>query len=272
LESLDGKVAIVTGAARGIGAGIARCLAREGAHVAVLDLDGPDAEKTAAALARGSIGLACDVADEAAVEPGIKDVVEKLGRLDILVNNAGAGRAPIDPATFRAGSGRFEDLPGEAWDEQLSQNLRTTFVCTKFALPYIRDAGGGSIVNIASIAGISAAPTLPAYAAAKAGVISLSRSLALAHAPANIRVNAILPGFVWTRAWEGLATAMRTRVPQFAERDQRDIFLDVVKKAVPLMREQTPEDIGNLAAFLCGDGAMNITGQAISVDGGITLR
>jgi NAD(P)-dependent dehydrogenase (short-subunit alcohol dehydrogenase family) len=173
LGSLDGKVAIVTGGARGIGAGIARCLARDGAHVAVLDLDGPEAETTAASLATTSIGLACDVAAEAAVERGIKEVAEKLGRLDILVNNAGAGRAPMDPAIFGAGSGRVEDLPGEAWDEQLSQNLRTTFLCTKFALPYIKAAGGGSIVNIASIAGISAQPTLPAYAAAKAGVISL---------------------------------------------------------------------------------------------------
>jgi NAD(P)-dependent dehydrogenase (short-subunit alcohol dehydrogenase family) len=100
----------------------------------------------------------------------------------------------------------------------------------------------------------------------------LSRSLALEHAPANIRVNAILPGFLWTRAWEGLATGMRMTVPQFADRDPRDIFLEVVKNGVPLMREQTPEDICNLAAFLCGDGALNITGQAISVDGGITLR
>jgi NAD(P)-dependent dehydrogenase (short-subunit alcohol dehydrogenase family) len=103
-------------------------------------------------------------------------------------------------------------------------------------------------------------------------VISLTRSLALEHAPANIRVNAILPGFLWTRAWEGLATGMRMTVPQFADRDPHDIFLEVVKNGVPLMREQTPEDIGNLAAFLCGDGAINITGQAISVDGGITLR
>lgn len=272
MGSLDGKVAIVTGGARGIGAGIARCLARDGAKVAVLDLDGPEAEATASSLGHGSIGFACDVADEGTVQRGIADVVAKFGRLDILANNAGAGRAPMDPAIFRPGSGRVEDLPGEAWDEQMSQNLRTTFLCTKYALPHLKAAGGGSIVNIASIAGISAAPTLPAYAAAKAGVISLSRSLALEHAPANIRVNAILPGFLWTRAWEGLATGMRMTVPQFADRDPRDIFLEVVKNGVPLQREQTPDDIGNLAAFLCSDGAMNITGQAISVDGGITLR
>ena len=132
--------------------------------------------------------------------------------------------------------------------------------------------GGGTIVNIASIAGLSASPTLPAYAAAKAGVISLTKSLALDQAPHDIRVNAICPGFLWTRAWEGLATGMQMRIPQYADRDPRDIFLEVVKNGVPLGREQTPEDIGKLATFLASPGARNITGQAISVDGGITLR
>jgi NAD(P)-dependent dehydrogenase (short-subunit alcohol dehydrogenase family) len=160
----------------------------------------------------------------------------------------------------------------QSWDEQLAQNLRTTFVTTKAALPHLTARGGGAIVNIASIAGISASPALPAYAAAKAGVISLTRSLALEHAPSDIRVNAILPGFLWTRAWEGLATGMRMSVPQFADREPRDIFLEVVKNGVPLGREQTPDDIGHLAAFLAGPGARNITGQAIAVDGGITLR
>jgi NAD(P)-dependent dehydrogenase (short-subunit alcohol dehydrogenase family) len=113
---------------------------------------------------------------------------------------------------------------------------------------------------------------LPAYAAAKAGVISLSKSLALDYAPHNIRVNAICPGFLWTRAWEGLATGIRLSNPALADRDPRDIFLDVVKRGVPLGREQTPEDIGELAAFLASDAARNITGQWIAVDGGITLR
>ena len=272
LGTLDGKVAIVTGGARGIGAGIARCLAREGAAVAVFDLDGVAAAETAATLAEAAMSLACDVADEAAVQQSIAEVAQKLGRIDILANNAGAGRAPMDPALFRPGAGTVEAMPAESWDEQLSQNLRTTFLCSKHALPHLKAAGGGSIVNIASIAGISAAPTLPAYAAAKAGVISLTRSMALEQAPADIRVNAILPGFLWTRAWEGLATGMRMTVPQFADREPREIFLEVVKNGVPLQREQTPDDIGNLAAFLCSDGARNITGQAISVDGGITLR
>jgi NAD(P)-dependent dehydrogenase (short-subunit alcohol dehydrogenase family) len=274
MAGLDGKVAIVTGGARGIGAGIARCLARDGASVVILDLDGEAATGTANELGNGAMGLACDVAVEDEVREAIAAVVAKYGGLDILANNAGAGRGPIDFSALpaRMAGGRVEDMAPESWDEQLSQNLKTTYLCTKWALPHLRARGGGSIVNIASIAGITASPTLPAYAAAKAGVISLTRSMALEHAPANIRVNAILPGFLWTRAWEGMATGMKLMAPQFADKEPRDIFLEIVKNGVPLQREQTPEDIGNLAAFLCSEGAQNITGQAISVDGGITLR
>jgi NAD(P)-dependent dehydrogenase (short-subunit alcohol dehydrogenase family) len=274
MAGLDGKVAIVTGGARGIGAGIARCLARDGAKVAILDLDGEAAAGTAQDLGNGSMGMVCDVADEAQIRDAFAQVVATLGGLDIVANNAGAGRGPIDLSAVpaRPGGGRVEDMAPESWDEQLSQNLKTTYLGTKWALPHLKARGGGSIVNIASIAGITASPTLPAYAAAKAGVISLTRSTALEHAPANIRANAILPGFLWTRAWEGMATGMKMMVPQFADREPRDIFLEIVKNGVPLQREQTPEDIGNLAAFLCSEGAHNITGQAISVDGGITLR
>jgi NAD(P)-dependent dehydrogenase (short-subunit alcohol dehydrogenase family) len=159
-----------------------------------------------------------------------------------------------------------------AWDEQLAQNLRSTFLGTKHALPYLKQRGGGAIINIASIAALQAAPTLPAYAAAKAGVISLTKSCALEYAPFDIRVNAICPGFLWTRAWEGMAAMMQRTVPRFAGLSPRDIFLEVVKTGVPLGREQTPEDIGELAAFLASPAARNITGQAIAVDGGITLR
>lgn len=273
MGQLDGKVAVVTGGARGIGAGIATVMATQGANVAILDLDGETAAETAAGLATKSLGMACDVIVEEPLQAAVKRVVEQFGGLDIMVNNAGAGRMPLDPSiTPAAGGARVEGMAAEMWDEQLAQNLRSTFLGTKVAVPYLRSRGGGSIVNIASIAGLSASPTLPAYAAAKAGVISLTRSSALEYAPANIRVNAICPGFLWTRAWQGLATGIKMTVPQFKDREPRDIFLEVVKNGVPLQREQTPEDIGELAAFLSCPGGWNITGQAISVDGGITLR
>ena len=274
MGQLDGMVAIVTGGARGIGAGIAKVMADQGARVGILDLDGETAAATAAGLATPGVGLACDVIVEEPLRTAVKQVVDQLGGLDIFVNNAGAGRMPVDPMSTRptAGGGRVEDMEVQSWDEQLAQNLRSTFLGTKVAVPYLRARGGGSIVNIASIAGLGASPTLPAYAAAKAGVVSLSKSSALEYAPSNIRVNAICPGFLWTRAWEGLATGMKMSIPQYADRDPRDIFLEVVKNGVPLRREQTPEDIGQLAAFLSSPAGWNITGQAISVDGGITLR
>ena len=271
---LAGKIAIVTGGARGIGAGIARVLAAQGARVAVLDLDGREAEKTAAALAVPGMAIVCDVAVEADTASAVQGVIDGLGGLDIVVNNAGVGRGPADPNVPRSAPGSLgtDSMSVARWDEYLSQNLRTTFVTTKAALPHLKARGGGAIVNIASIAGLVASPRLPAYAAAKAGVISLTKSLALEYAPHDIRVNAICPGFLWTRAWEGLAAAMKLSIPEYRALDERGVFLEVVKRGVPLGREQTPEDIGQLAAFLASDAARNITGQWIAVDGGITLR
>lgn len=275
MGQLDRMVAIVTGGARGIGAGIARVMAAQGANVGILDLDGATAAETAASLPTKSIGLEADAIVEESIAAAVGRIVEELGGLDIMVNNAGAGRMPLDPTITRptgGGGGRVEDMAVESWDEQLAQNLRSAYLGTKVAMPHLRARGGGSIVNIASIAGLGASPTLPAYAAAKAGVISLSKSCALEYAPAGIRVNAICPGFLWTRAWEGLATGMKMSVPQMKDMDPRDIFLQVVKNGVPLGREQTPEDIGELAAFLSSPAGRNITGQAIAVDGGITLK
>ena len=272
---LTGKVALITGGARGIGAGIARVMAGQGARVAVMDLDVAEAEKTAAGLPVPGLALACDVAVEADVTAAVSRAIERLGGLDIVVNNAGAGRGPADPEAARAtagAAGALESMSAAAWDAQLAQNLRTTFLTTRATVPHLKARGGGAIVNIASIAGLVASPALPAYAAAKAGVISLTRSLALEYAAHDIRVNAICPGFLWTRAWEGLAERLRAREPRFAALAPRDVFLEVVKHGVPLGREQTPEDIGHLAAFLASDAARNITGQWIAVDGGITLR
>jgi NAD(P)-dependent dehydrogenase (short-subunit alcohol dehydrogenase family) len=265
---LKDKVAIVTGGARGIGAGIARCLAAEGARLALIDIDGVEATATAAALGVEAIGLGCDVSQETQIAAATEKVVARFGGLDILVNNAGGGGQ-----NSMGGVGSpFTNVTQEGWDDQLATNLRTTFATTKAAIPPLQRRGGGSIVNIASIAGLIASVPIPAYGAAKAGVISLTKSLALELAPHNIRVNAICPGFLWTRAWEMLATLMKMGLPQYADAEPRDIFLDQVKRGVPLGREQTPEDIGKLAVFLSSTDGQNITGQAISVDGGITLR
>ena len=262
------KVAVVTGAARGIGAGIARCLAAEGARVAILDLDGTEAEAMAASLGAGAIGFAADVSQEAQATSATEKIVAQMGGIDILVNNAGGGGQ-----NSAGGIGNpFTNVTQEGWDDQLATNLRTTFAATKAAIPHLRQRGGGSIVNIASIAGLIPAVPIPAYGAAKAGVISLTKSLALELAAHNVRVNAICPGFLWTRAWEMLAMMLKMTNRRYAEMEPRDIFLEQCQRGIPLGREQTPDDIGKLVVFLSSDDGRNITGQAIAVDGGITLR
>ena len=262
---LKGKVALVTGGARGIGAAIARAMAGHGARLALLDIDGAEAERMAAGLPVPGMAAACDLADERQVMAAVDAAVERLGGLDVLVNNAGLGR----PA---GRSGRVDDMSAEDWDAQLAQDLRTTFLSTKAAAPHLKARGGGAIVNIASITGLVGSPTQPAQAAAKAGMISLTKSLALDYAPHDVRVNAICPGFVWTRPWERLTADLKRTVPEFAQLAPREIFLEVIKRRVPLGREQTLEDIAQLAAFLGSDAARNITGQWISIDGGTTLR
>jgi NAD(P)-dependent dehydrogenase (short-subunit alcohol dehydrogenase family) len=218
-----------------------------------------------------ALGVAADASDEKAVAEAAARIHRALGGLDVFVNNAGAGTGVLSAEEMASAAG-FEHLPQASWDAQLANNLRTTFAGCKAAIPLLRARGGGAIVNIASIAALVPSPQLAAYGAAKAGVVHLTRSLALELGPANIRVNAICPGYVWTRAWEGLALSMRATRPELRDLSPRQIFLAAVERATPLGREQTPEDMGKLVCFLASDDAKNITGQEIKVDGGITLR
>jgi 3-oxoacyl-[acyl-carrier protein] reductase len=265
---LKDRVAIVTGGARGIGEGIARCLADEGARVAVLDIDGDEAVRTASELGPQHLGAGADASEEEASAVAVGWVVEQCGRLDILVNSAGGGNR----RAAKASGGPFTRVQQEGWDEQMALNLRTAFAPTKAAIPHLERRGGASILNISSVAGLMPSVAMPAYAAAKAGVLSLTRTLALELGPADVRVNAICPGLLYTRAWKVLASNIQKSSPSLADKEPYDVFLDIVKTATPLGREQTPEDVGKLAAFLCSDDACNITGQVISLDGGSTLR
>jgi len=271
MQPLKDKIAVVTGAARGIGLGIAQCLAADGAKVAIIDLDAAEADKAAKALHADGIGLAADASRDDEMGAAARRIADHFGGIDFFVNNAGGAR--VDRPEGREGAGNpFTRISERGWDEQIQTNLRTAFAGCKAAIPHLEKRGGGAIVNIASIAGLMPMVSAPAYGAAKAGVISLTRSLALELAGRQIRVNAICPGMLWTRAWEAMATMMQQSVPAFREMAPRDIFLAHIKKLVPLGAEQTPEDIGLLTAFLCGPGGRNLTGQAITLDGGQMLK
>ena len=271
MKPLHDRVAVVTGAARGIGLGIARCLADDGARIAIIDLDAAEADKAAKTLHPDGIGLAADASRDEDMSAAADRIAAHFGGIDYFVNNAGGARP--DRPEGREGAGNpFTKITERGWDEQVQTNLRTAFAGCKAAIPHLQKRGGGAIVNIASIAGQMPMVSAPAYGAAKAGVISLTRSLALELAGKQIRVNAICPGMLWTRAWEVMANAMKASVPAFKDMAPRDIFLAHIRKLVPLGAEQTPEDIGRLTAFLCGPGGVNLTGQAITLDGGQTLR
>jgi NAD(P)-dependent dehydrogenase (short-subunit alcohol dehydrogenase family) len=267
--SLTDKVVLITGAGRGIGAGIARCFAARGATVVVTDLDESMAADAAAALDTRALGLAADAASQEAMSACFDRVVAEFGGLDVLVNNAGIGGLDLTPDELTAGEGDA-GMSDSEWDDQLKYNLRTAFSSASAAIPRLND--GGSIVNIASIAALSATPDLMAYGAAKAGVVHLTRTLALQLSPRRIRVNCICPGLLWTRAWELLTARMKANQPELSNVPQRQIFDSLVAEITPLGGEQTPEDIGNLAVFYASDEARMITGQVVAVDGGITLR
>jgi len=267
--SLANKVVVVTGAGfpNGIGAGIARCFANENAKVIITDLKGAPIDETAAAMPEDVKGIIADAASQEAMSEAADKVIEQYGRIDVLVNNAGVGdpQPQVDLPTDLLSP----TMSDQAWDTQLVSNLRTTFASSIAVAPKMED--GGSIVNIASVAALGPATGLPAYGAAKAGVVHLTKTHAIQFAPRRIRVNCICPGLLYTRAWEMITAIMKENDPSLANVSQREIFEGVVARTTPLGGEQTPEDIGNLAVFYASDKARMITGAVVAVDGGSSV-
>lgn len=261
---LDGRIALVTGGGRGIGKGIAEVLAREGASLVIADIDMENARTTADELQRAGTRAAVvrmDVTSSESVESAIEEAVSAFGRVDILVNNAGVVGGHI------GGSVITED----DWDSCYEVNLRGSWLVARTLVPHLRTNGGGKIVNIASIAGRKGGAGLAHYNASKAGVISLTQSLARELGPSNINVNAVCPGLLWTDMWRSLEAMIgRDDTPEVV--DRRAYFEAYIKGNCPLQREQTPEDIGKAVAFFASDDAVNITGQALNVDGGIEMN
>ena len=259
---LAGKVAIVTGGGSGIGRGIVLALAREGADVAIPDIQAVNAETVAdelKSLGRKGLAMKTDVTIAADVSAMIERTRETLGKVDILVNNAGMAAPPGMP---------FTNNTEEDWDRTFAVNTKSVFLTCKAIAPYFIERTAGRIINIASIAGPLSALTMPPYSVAKQGVITFTRIVAKELAPHGITVNAICPGVLWTAFWEKLAAHIAATTPAFAGMTARQVFEKRIGDIVPMKCEQTPEDIGNCAAFLASDHARYITGQAINVDGG----
>ena len=264
---LAGKVAIVTGGARGIGRGICLVLADNGADIVVADMNSEGAEAVSAEVAskgRQTMVSTVDMAAPASVEGMVADVLDRFGKIDVLANNAGVGGAP---GWHEHQVGRLED-----WDYAYQVNVRGVILAAEAVAPHMIERRSGKIINIASIAGRQGITTIPHYSASKAAVINLTQALALRLAPHNINVNAICPGLIWTPLWELLAARYRDGNPMLAELSERQVFERRVEAFIPMRREQTPEDIGKLAAFLASEDSRNITGQAINVDGGARLN
>ncbi|GAA1416544.1 SDR family NAD(P)-dependent oxidoreductase [Streptomyces thermospinosisporus] len=242
----DGYGVLITGAARGIGAATARRFAEEGAAVLVADVDGAEAERTASVLRERGLSAEaceCDVADRASVEAAVARCADAFGSLDVLVNNA-AHCSPDTPG--------FEEQPDEQWAADLDITLTGAYRCCRAALPHLAASGHGAIVNIGSVNGLQDFGN-HAYSAAKAGLISLTRTLAGHAGPRGVRVNLVAPGTVRTRAWEG-----------------READLEAVRGLYPLRRVGEPEDVAAAVTFLASRDASWITGATLVVDGGIT--
>jgi len=286
---LMGKVALVAGGGQGIGEGIARCLAEEGADVAICDIHMENAKKVANSameMGRRAIAIDADLTDDGEAQRTIQKTVDFFGRIDILVNNVGG----LSEETMRLmveyyGSLGDPTLPSylrynsELWDRFYQLNLKTHVMLSNAVTPHLVAQKSGSIVNISSVAGRNPDPDNIAYAAFKAGDISITWSMARALAPYNVRVNCICPGFVWTPLWERAATAILDFLrhapggTNMEDLSPNEFWLNyIVKPSTPLGREQTAEDMGRAAVFLVSEDAKNITGQILHVDGGMTTR
>jgi len=244
---LSGKVALVTGAAQGIGKAIAMLLARNEADVVVSDINLEKAQETAneiQGMGRRSVAIKVNVADLKDVERMVEAIVEQFGRIDILVNNAGITR---DRLILR--------MTEEDWDAVLDVNLKGTFNCTKAAIRYMSKQKSGKIVSIASVSGEMGNPGQANYAASKAGVIGFTKTIAREFAGRGINVNAIAPGYI--------QTPMTDAVPEKTKEE--------LKRMIPMERLGKPEDVAQAVLFLVSENSSYITGQVLNVNGGIYM-
>jgi len=244
---LKDKVALITGGARGIGRAIALAFAREGADIAIADVNQEESEKTAKdieALGRKSLPILMDVTNYAKVEEALNKILDKFGKVDILVNNAGITK---DSLLLR--------MNEADWDAVINVNLKGTFNCTKAVSKAMIKQHSGKIINIASIIGIIGNAGQANYSASKAGIIALTKTAAKELASRNINVNAVAPGFIQTEMTARLSEDIKQKM----------------KEAIPLNKFGSPDDVAAVCLFLASEAANYITGQTIVVDGGMVM-
>lgn len=253
MPRLEGKVAVITGAASGIGRGTALCLAKEGAAVVAADLNSQGGERVIGEIAAASgraVFQHTDVSSAADIKSAVDRALKEYGRLDIMFNNAGLVGAV----------GPIEAVSAEDWDKTVAVLLRSVFLGIKYAVEPMRKAGGGSIISTSSVASFLPSPYGAAYAASKGAVISLTRAAALQLGRDRIRVNCVCPGVINTPIW-GAMPGM----------DDPAVLEQALGHAQTIPRVGRPEDIASMVLFLASDESQWITGQAMIVDGGLTV-
>jgi NAD(P)-dependent dehydrogenase (short-subunit alcohol dehydrogenase family) len=252
--SFEGQVALVTGAASGLGLATANAFAESGASVVLADVNEQQVQQVANKLAdkgHSVLAVRCDVSNDVDVEAMVKKTVTAYGRLDAAYNNAGIQNVLADTA----------DSPRDDYDRVMAVNLRGVWSCMKFELQVMREQGSGAIVNCSSLGGLVGGPQRGSYHAAKHGVLGFTKSTALEYAAKGIRVNAICPGMIRTPMSD-----------QMEANGQGELLKQMLEQNVPMKREGRPEEIATTVLFLCSSAASYITGQSISVDGGWVMR
>jgi 2-hydroxycyclohexanecarboxyl-CoA dehydrogenase len=247
MGKLDGAIAIVTGAGQGIGRGVAEKLAAEGATVVVTDVNEATARETAEAIGGGAVAEAVDVTDRESVAAAVGRVRERFGRIDVLVNNAGWDKV-----------GPFVDSDPADWDRIIQINLYGVLNTSRAVLPIMADQGGGAVVNLASDAGRVGSSGEAVYSAAKGGVIAFTKTAAREMARAQVRVNCVCPGPTDTALFASVT-------------EDNPKLRDALVKAIPLRRLAQPADLANAVSFLASPEAAYITGQTVSVSGGLSM-